>query len=186
MPIQFRCTHCGQPVEVDDEAAEQMASCPYCRQIGRVPAATDATITHDVPVATARLQETRPSVGPTPAQTNPADRLGWIALVMMVIAVLCFLGWGVAFMIIVNEHGPMTDMNEIQTFVQEELENRPGLNNLAFFGACFLPVIGGGLAIVALARSARPRWPAIVSLCLIGGFILLMGFGSLMSLALGP
>jgi DNA-directed RNA polymerase subunit RPC12/RpoP len=38
MSIQFRCTSCQQPIEVDDEHAGQHAACPYCRTVITVPA----------------------------------------------------------------------------------------------------------------------------------------------------
>jgi DNA-directed RNA polymerase subunit RPC12/RpoP len=38
MPIQFRCSHCEQPIEVDDEHAGKTAACPYCRSTISVPA----------------------------------------------------------------------------------------------------------------------------------------------------
>jgi len=37
MPIQFACTHCGKPIEVDDEYADRMATCPFCSNVTRVP-----------------------------------------------------------------------------------------------------------------------------------------------------
>lgn len=37
MPIQFCCTQCGQPIEVDDEHANRSAACPYCEHVVRVP-----------------------------------------------------------------------------------------------------------------------------------------------------
>ncbi len=38
MAIQFACPACQQPIEVDDEWANQTVSCPYCRRIVRAPA----------------------------------------------------------------------------------------------------------------------------------------------------
>jgi DNA-directed RNA polymerase subunit RPC12/RpoP len=37
MAIQFTCTHCGQPIEVDDEHAGRTAACPYCQHLVTVP-----------------------------------------------------------------------------------------------------------------------------------------------------
>jgi len=38
MAIQFACPACQQPIEVDDEWADQTVSCPYCRRVVRAPA----------------------------------------------------------------------------------------------------------------------------------------------------
>lgn len=37
MAIQFACPACQQPIEVDDEWANQTVSCPYCRRVVRAP-----------------------------------------------------------------------------------------------------------------------------------------------------
>lgn len=37
MAIQFACPACQQPIEVDDEWADQTVSCPYCRRVVRAP-----------------------------------------------------------------------------------------------------------------------------------------------------
>ncbi len=37
MAIQFNCERCRNPIEVDDQYADQMATCPYCSTVVRVP-----------------------------------------------------------------------------------------------------------------------------------------------------
>lgn len=38
MSIQFTCTGCRQPIEVDNEWANQTVMCPYCRYVQNAPA----------------------------------------------------------------------------------------------------------------------------------------------------
>ena len=37
MSIQFLCSACGQPIEVDDDMANLTVTCPYCRNSVIVP-----------------------------------------------------------------------------------------------------------------------------------------------------
>lgn len=37
MAIQFQCSACRQPIEVDDQFANQQAVCPFCRKVITVP-----------------------------------------------------------------------------------------------------------------------------------------------------
>ncbi len=38
MAIQFACPSCHQPIEVDDQYAEQQVTCPYCHNVVTAPA----------------------------------------------------------------------------------------------------------------------------------------------------
>lgn len=49
MPIRFACHHCHSPIEVDDEYANQVATCPFCRTVVRVPAESTLDLTEPVP-----------------------------------------------------------------------------------------------------------------------------------------
>ena len=40
MAIQFMCSACSQPIEVDDEWASRLVACPYCRKTVTAPAAS--------------------------------------------------------------------------------------------------------------------------------------------------
>jgi hypothetical protein len=79
MAIQFACPACQQPIEVDDEWADQTVSCPYCRrvvrapaqstlQIGVIPAASQPANTpaDRAPVAPAAMDPTSPLPPPPP------------------------------------------------------------------------------------------------------------------------
>jgi DNA-directed RNA polymerase subunit RPC12/RpoP len=65
MSIQFCCTQCQQPIEVDAEHAGKSAVCPYCRHMVAVPA--DSTYRHDDAVAA------RPLDTPAEAASEPAS-----------------------------------------------------------------------------------------------------------------
>ncbi len=84
MPIQFCCTQCHQPIEVDDEHAGQSAVCPYCRHVIAVPTesthqpATAVTARPLGGVPSASGAATAPDVCEPPAEhrrpTIPAQR----------------------------------------------------------------------------------------------------------------
>lgn len=59
--IQFYCSSCGRPIEVDDPFAGQQATCPYCNQVTAVP----------------RQSTYRPGIGGArPAAFPPAGTIG--------------------------------------------------------------------------------------------------------------
>jgi hypothetical protein len=84
MAIQFACTTCLQPIEVDDEHGGKQVSCPYCRNIitapmestlqpGSVPAAQSAAGAPSGP-------PTPPGAGtlpPRPMQFPPPPEVTW-------------------------------------------------------------------------------------------------------------
>lgn len=63
MAIQFRCAACQQPIEVDDQYANQSAECPYCRKVITVPGISTLA---DQPPAAARPSAAMPPVAPPP------------------------------------------------------------------------------------------------------------------------
>jgi hypothetical protein len=44
MAIQFFCAACHQPIEVDDDAANQSVTCPYCRKVVTAPFSSDPSV----------------------------------------------------------------------------------------------------------------------------------------------
>src|SRR4030042_1105980 len=73
MSIQFRCTHCAQPIEVDDEHAGREAQCPYCQEVARVPAESTyrALAGANGPAAGPRPADTHGPAGPQPLAAAP-------------------------------------------------------------------------------------------------------------------
>jgi len=73
MAIQFQCSACRQPIEVDDQFANQQAVCPFCRKVITVPASSS--------LAAGSIPEARPSdlagVGSPPPVPMPQDPPSW-------------------------------------------------------------------------------------------------------------
>ena len=70
MAIQFNCPSCRQPIEVDDEHAGQVASCPYCRGVVTVPQ-TSTYQTEPVPAARPSNQGVEYADNITPPHSAP-------------------------------------------------------------------------------------------------------------------
>lgn len=94
MAIQFFCVACRQPIEIDDEFANQTVTCPYCRKVVTAPAATDQTIQANSPTATPSDATAAP-VAPTDFPTSPPGTnvwswasLGCITATLIVFAIL--------------------------------------------------------------------------------------------------
>jgi DNA-directed RNA polymerase subunit RPC12/RpoP len=62
MAIQFSCSNCLNPIEVDDQYAEQMATCPYCRTVLKVP--STSTLESEQPISARPVE---PTTSPEPS-----------------------------------------------------------------------------------------------------------------------
>ncbi len=174
MAIQFQCAGCGQPIEVDDEAANQQASCPYCDQIVRVPdaGAADSPVPpppfgHAAPPLTALPAPTRQVTGMTPATSaqGPRAPLGFIALALFVLAVGAYV-WGA-----VETHRYQTqqlgadptqiDMDQMMELARQMMQDKPWAIAAPFVSMC-LGLLSVVLCIGSIARRERPVWPAAV------------------------
>lgn len=189
MAIQFSCENCGQPIEVDDEAANQRAQCPYCRGVVQVPSISDVSISASVVPAqpTATLQTALPvphrqgaptSVHGAQQPAEKADRpatLGYMALSTMVISFCLFLVVMVTIMPVLmplmpQQPGAMPDMNKMQSVIDDLVQNKPWVGIASVFFQ-ILGITGIGLGVASLVRSERPRWPAVTVLAVVVGFI---------------
>ncbi len=74
MAIQFRCTGCGQPIEVDDEFADRMVGCPFCKTTVQAPATgrLDAPNTNDEGLASV-ASHAPPGFAADPTQHAPGS-----------------------------------------------------------------------------------------------------------------
>lgn len=182
MAIQFFCTSCRQPIEIDDEFAKQAVTCPYCRKVVTAPAASEGGLSTAATVA--RPPESRfqgpgglphkPPMPPMPT-VRGGNTPGWIALGCMsaslvLLAIAC--GGVVSFSgKIVNEIGPNPTMEQQQEYTMKEMQNwrRP----LSILGVISFLVafVGIPAAIVSLVQRREPRWPAIVSLVILPLFL---------------
>jgi hypothetical protein len=70
-----------------------------------------------------------------------------------------------------------------QKIIQERLQGRRDVQIAGTLGPCVFPLAGMVCAIIALAIGARPRWPAITALCLLGAMILVSCAGIMIQAA---
>jgi hypothetical protein len=188
MAVQFTCSQCGQPIEVDDDLAGQSVTCPYCLKVVPVPpTSTLPPLTAVEPGGPAGRAPEIPLENGTEAPPAPRSRasvLGWVALVTIIVAGLCTLyviAAGASLMRGLNPPGKtQEEVEEFQKAIQERVQARPDLQILSVAGICVLPLAGVVCAIIALASRARPRWPAILTLGLVGFLIVLVCAGTLM------
>ncbi|MFH1417007.1 MAG: hypothetical protein ABII12_01790 [Planctomycetota bacterium] len=170
MVIQFRCTHCGQPIEVDDDMAGKAVTCPYCSKVATTPAETDMSVRADAPPA--GMPE---AGGSLPYALSPPPKpsiLPWLALGCVVLSVLFVIYAAIAGKSVtegLNMQPKTQDEAEVLgKTIEERVSAKPSLRVASILGVCAMPVLGVILAIVALVKRSRPRWPAITALCLLG------------------
>ncbi|MBI5763347.1 MAG: hypothetical protein HZA51_07475 [Planctomycetes bacterium] len=185
MAIQFLCSSCRQPIEVDDDAANQPVTCPYCRQVTQVPAASDPTVAAarasapppPPPTTAPSLTIGSESVGYGPApipipQLEQGNKLSWASFVCAIISVFCFIGI-IGYVASVAATLPPNPTPEQMNALVRERTAGPATQAIAILGSCVLPVIGVGLGIAALVKRTKPLWPAIVAMVIFSGFVLL-------------
>jgi hypothetical protein len=186
MAIQFLCTACRRPIEVDDDAANQTVTCPYCQKTVTAAAQSDPGVLIQPPsarpggpnaVAPGAVGFDLPyATPPIPQRPRAGNALGYASLICMV---LCIGSMVAMVMIASSALGGLTstsDPKEIQKLMMQALSDRPALAAAyvaSLVGACGGPIAGAIMAIVSLATRRQPRWPGIVSLCLLGLYMLL-------------
>lgn len=170
MPIQFYCPSCHRPIEVDDEAANQMVLCPFCNATNRAPASSNYELYPATAVASAPA-----AVPPQPsaieyapkASTHRPARVGWAALAFAIASFICA---GVYIGVIANElpvFGPNPDLAAMQKETIKLHQEKPWLLAVNLI-MIISPFASLALGIVALAMREKPGWPAILALCLSG------------------
>lgn len=176
MAIQFFCVACSQPIEVDDELANQAVTCPYCRKVVAAPAASDATIQRQ-PAQARATGPGQPQEGPFASQPPSVPRgtnvLSWVALACLsfaLVAVAIFGGFLISIMR--GQDTSQMEQAELNKLLQTELMSRPGLQMLSMVGFCGAPIVGVICAVIALVKRTPPRWPAVVSLSILSLFLL--------------
>ncbi len=198
MPIQFRCSGCGQPIEVDDEHAGKLAACPYCQRVVAVPQTSNF---EPGPIPPARpgppVEGGPPTPPPTtywqPAPPSPrertARRLGnyaWLCLVLtaLLLVFIAFKGLSIWMQKIgpTSQMGEMTSsrFNEIQLEVMQELQRMPVVM-AASLAAEALTVLALILAITSVVQSRRHNARGIVALVLSGLMVLCLCGGAVLT-----
>lgn len=174
MAIQFQCSGCGKPIEVDDEAANQQASCPYCDKINRVPGfgMPDAVTARPIPSPAASTQATMPPPVITSSATDgtaPRARrkatFGIASLVLLCVGVAAIVITNIAMQEFMpnssesaNQQPTIKEAMELSTKI---METKPWLPILSML-SMVLVVAAMGFAIGSFVRRESPRWPAIL------------------------
>lgn len=182
MSIQFFCSSCGQPIEVDDEHADQTAACPYCDKLVRVPRESTYRPDRDViarPASDGHRAVPLPPPGTGAADVDPRRRaaISWgnYALFATVLALVLFgVGLILAISVIPPDvlRTPFDQLTDAQkTNLQNRLARHPGVVATQL-GAMFFALVGTILALVSLTQAARRNWRGIVALAICGSFLL--------------
>lgn len=187
MAIQFRCSGCGQAIEVDDQFATRLVACPFCQAAVQAPAASQLDMS--MPVATPGAGAQAPGAPistpisplrpPTRAGSNPA----WLCTLGMICGLCVPLNMCLMMAVFTAQSPEMmprieklarekASQAEQQALIQEELvkwtrENRGTFGTIAFGLAA---IVIGGLAssIAGLIRAQSRKWQAIVGLVMCG------------------
>ncbi len=196
MSIQFLCTSCGQPIEVDDEHAGKTAACPYCRQLAGVPMqstyapdqppASPSTPDSDehgpvppppVPAAPYPLPSGDPGRGRSPLERQQYARTFAVrALICTAVVLALFAADALivmsAMMSYAAKHPNMTSA-ETQAFLQEfQKHSLFGVFQGLQYGYQFFAIAGTALAVVSLIQWRPGNWRGWVALAVCGLFAL--------------
>lgn len=184
MPIRFRCTACNQPVEVDDEAAGQSATCPYCRGLTPVPQfSTFTTAQAGPPVASpAPLpgEPLQPVHRVTIAAGEPSARyaaLSWIALASAALGLLSYVGSVIVLAPIMSQVSTTASANEMVNELLPRLQANPALLVVSILSYLFMAT-AFFTGVAGAVLKARPLWPSVVALSATGLFAFCMCLGS--------
>ena len=193
MPIQFNCEGCRQPIEVDDEAANMRACCPFCSAVVQVPAVSDVAVARpdSFTQPTAVLQTAAPVphrpgapsdvarqfAGAAADRPNPSATFGFLAMTTIIISVVLFASVMIASMLAMLPHmpppGAMPDYAALNEKMMAYYESSSWVAVAAGFSHV-LGFVGVGMAIGSLVRRERPRWPAMTVLGTGVGFLVLL------------
>jgi DNA-directed RNA polymerase subunit RPC12/RpoP len=193
MSIQFRCSGCDQPIEVDDEHAGKMAACPYCHRVVAVPQTSTFEGGPIMPARPAGSPEGETPTLPTPPtpewqaevdlRARAARRLGnyaWICLgiTIALLAAAAFIVGSLMF----SKLGPgqitPESLHEVQTQVEQELAKRSDFIALSFAFEV-LSVVALALSVASVVRSPQRNARGIAALIVSALFVLCICGGSL-------
>ncbi len=203
MSIQFLCTSCQQPIEVDDEHAGKSAACPYCRNLVSVPHESTYSPVEAVtarpagrPYGAAGLPtdpdifvRSLPPLDPMQAaQRAAASSFGTYALLCAALVAVLFAVATVRLINVMARAGLLPQADRPSGLdvekINELVAGDPWIIGPAF-GAMFFALAGLGLSIASLTRFARGNWKAITACVLCGLYMLCNCGGALFGPALG-
>ena len=184
MAIQFMCAACGQPIEVDDEMANQAVTCPYCRKVVTAPLVSEHQTLGDPAPARPTGATSGPAQPPPVYAAAGSNIMSWLSLGCISGSLICLAIFvGFVFSIAKDYDIQKMQQAEFNKVLQEQLIERTGVQFSALLGLCVLPPLGIVFAIIALVKRTPPKWPAITSLSISGLILLLMCFGMMMQAA---
>lgn len=173
MAIQFFCSGCGQPIEVDDNLANLAVTCPYCRKVVTTPAATTLAAAPTVPVtpfSPAAVPEPPPYAAVAASRKKAV--LGWIAfacaLLMIAFSSYTLQAFGSLTQGLNLQPKGQQETEDFKKTLKERAQDSPGLQIGVCAGWGFFPLAAVVCGIIGLVRREQPRWPAIASLVLFG------------------
>lgn len=198
MAIRFGCPSCEQPIEIDDEWANQSVACPYCQKVVTAPAESTWP-GREVPQATPLGQEPAGSFGQPTPPPPPRDGYGdyeaaqdaarssyapWGLVLSITCAVLCILGY-LSWMITIatkamEKVGRNASQAELEQALQEVINEgmRAGTLPVSSFtyAAILIGTLSGigGLILAALALTHQERRKTmailsiVISCCFLG------------------
>jgi DNA-directed RNA polymerase subunit RPC12/RpoP len=186
MAIQFQCTGCSQPIEVDDEFAGRAAACPYCRRVVTIP--TRSTLEPQAVVTARGLSDTQatlpPAIDPTRILARQqAASYGNYALICTVLTLTLCGVFFVRTITIAAQSGILKPGATPTVDDQKRLMELAGRDAWIIgpvYGALFFSLFGLGLGVASIRRSARSNWRGILAsvvcglyvLCQCGGIVL--------------
>lgn len=201
MAIQFRCTGCGQAIEVDDPFANRMVACPYCQTTVQAPAATQVDAARPTANAAYPSMPMGRADGLTPldaARTNVpiGPNPAWLCTLglvcaLMIPATLCL--WTRLFMV-QSETGALmqslasqrSDQQAQAQAFREEItkweQAHPASSVVLFVLLIGCVVIGFAASIAGLIKARTRRWQAIVGLVLCGSCVGCLGISLVVQL----
>lgn len=185
MAIQFSCSNCQNPIEVDEEFAEQMATCPYCRAVLKVPLAT--TLESQQPIAARPIdpqvtpspahlgypQDDQPTIGGVvdPEQVASARRWGYGSLALSMITLV--LGIFYMFSLAVQAAQAVPDLNSSNQFdpnmqikAQQAMAQAARTQTMVVASVGTLVFALAGIAAALLGLRLKATWPAVTGLIL--------------------
>ena len=202
MAIRFECSNCQNPIEVDDEFADQQATCPYCRAVVRVPASSTMSIGQ--PIAARPISPVAPSEAPplpggyaysdAPALPDDAERSsrarrwGTVALICSVLQLVVVFAAMIGFVSYMMERIPPEQLEGLrQDMSPEDMEELAQIQREFARQPIAIIRIGTGLllwlaavilALMSLAQ--RSNWQGGVAMtvgllslpCACGSFLL--------------
>ncbi len=186
MSIQFQCSQCQQPIEVDDEYAGRSAACPYCRSVNTVP--QESTYCPDGVVSA------RPATGGEPGgmqasfeaydgpgahpavltvQEVAARRYGTMALVCAGLVAVLLIVSAAMLMPMMNKLISQSP-NRAAPTVEElarEIEQHPEEASGVFISQCLqtvVAVVGMIVGVISLMQRAAGNWRAWIGVVVCG------------------